>query len=190
MIFSFSRSSWIASSISAFILFSLNYKRIKVSHFIYLFLFLAFLLVLYFSFQSFQDRFHALLNRDSSYRTEIWIYTIEFIKQKIFLGYGIYSWSSLPNKFLNQFPDPHNSILEILIYTGFIGLITCSFTIFTVIFKILKTKQFILLPIASYFIIVTQFDFGAFGSKELLSFLTIFVFFVYSENFKSQLNKI
>ncbi|MGD9625325.1 MAG: hypothetical protein AB7U51_11785 [Arcobacter sp.] len=34
---------------------------------------------------------------------------------------------------------------------------------------------------SKYFIIVTQFDFGTYGSKELLIFLTIFV---YSDNFK------
>jgi O-antigen ligase len=191
MIFSFSRSSWVASSISAFILFSLNYKRIKVNHFIYLFLFLAFLLVLYFSFQSFQDRFHALLNRDSSSRTILWTLTLEFIKDKLFIGYGLDSFKALPKiASLNHLTDPHNSILEILLYTGIIGLFSCIFTIFIIIYKIIKTKKLVFLPIAFFFIIVTQFDFGAFFSKEILSFLTIFVFFVYSESFKSQLNKI
>ena len=76
--------------------------------------------------------------------------------------------------------------MEILLYTGLFGLISCVFTIFVVLKKIYESKNFILFPIATYFIIVTQFDFGAYGSKELLSFLTIFVFFVYADNFRKE----
>ncbi|AXX95834.1 O-antigen ligase family protein [Arcobacter ellisii] len=184
MIFSFSRSSWVASSFSFIILLALNYKNIKISHIVYFSFFMIFLALLYFSFDSFQHRFEQLLNGNSSNRTTIWLYTIEFIKEKIFFGYGLNSFKNLPNDFLNQFPDPHNSILEILLYTGLFGLISCVFTIFIVLKKIYDSKNFILFPIATYFIVVTQFDFGAYGSKELLSFLTIFVFFVYADSFR------
>ena len=184
MIFSFSRSSWVASSFSFIILLALNYKNIKISHIVYFSFFMIFLALLYFSFDSFQHRFEQLLNGNSSNRTTIWLYTIEFIKEKIFFGYGLNSFKNLPNDFLNQFPDPHNSILEILLYTGLLGLISCVFTIFIVLKKIYDSKNFILFPIATYFIVVTQFDFGAYGSKELLSFLTIFVFFVYADSFR------
>lgn len=184
MIFSFSRSSWVASSFSFIILLALNYKNIKISHIAYFSFFMIFLALLYFSFDSFQHRFEQLLNGNSSNRTTIWLYTIEFIKEKIFFGYGLNSFKNLPNEFLNQFPDPHNSILEILLYTGLFGLISCLFTIFVVLKKIYDSKNFILFSIATYFIVVTQFDFGAYGSKELLSFLTIFVFFVYADSFR------
>lgn len=184
MIFSFSRSSWVASICSFIVLLLLNYKTIKLSHITYFLCFLCFLVVLYFSFDSFQNRFEQLLHGNSSNRTTIWLYTIEFIKEKLFFGYGLNSFKNLPNDFLNEFPDPHNSTLEILLYTGFFGLISCVFTIFVVLKRIYESKNFILFPIATYFIIVTQFDFGAFGSKELLSFLTIFVFFVYADSFR------
>jgi O-antigen ligase len=184
MIFSFSRSSWVASTCSILILFILNYKKIKIIHFIYLLIFLTFILSLYFSFDSFQERFKQLLEGDSSNRTTIWVHTISFIKEKILFGYGIATWKFLPDTYLNQFPDPHNMILEIFIYTGMFGLISSLFTISIIVLKIFVTKNFTLLSIASYFFIVTQFDFGAFGSKELLSFLTIFVFYVYSNNFR------
>lgn len=186
MIFSFSRSSWVASFSSFIVLLILNYKNIKISHMIYFLCFLCFLLLLYFNFDSFQNRFEQLLNGESSNRTTIWLYTIEFIKEKLFFGYGINSWKYLPNEYLNKFPDPHNSILEILIYTGLFGFISCLFTIIIVLKKIYKSKNFILFSISTYFIIVTQFDFGAYGSKELLSFLTIFVFFVYSDSFREE----
>jgi O-antigen ligase len=190
MIFSFSRSSWVAAFISCTILFSLNYRKVKASYFIYIISFILFLLVLYFSFDSFQNRLQQLLEGKSTHRTEIWLQTIEFIKEKFLFGYGIDSWKNLPNTFLNKYADTHNSTLEILLYTGIIGLISWLTTIFIIVHKIINTKSHLLISIISYFIVVTQFDFGAFGSKELLSFLTIFIFFVYSENFKSQLNKI
>lgn len=184
MIFSFSRSSWVACIASSFVLFAINYKKVRINHFIYLFVFLGFLLLLYFSFDSFQERFAQLRQGDSSFRTTIWSHTLVLIKEKIIIGYGLDSWQKLSDNYLHQFPDPHNMILEILIYTGIIGLLACIFTISIILIKIAKDKNYILFPIAAYFLVVTQFDFGAFYSKELLSFLTIFVFFVYSNNFK------
>ena len=184
MIFSFSRSSWVASCFSLIILFALNYKKIKTLYFIYFFMFCIFLLSLYFGFDSFQNRFNQLLEGNSSGRIEIWTRTLIFVKQNLILGYGIDSWKSLPDPFLNRFPDAHNLFLEILIYTGLVGFIACFYTILVVILKIFITKKSILFPVAAYFLVVAQFDFGAFGSKELLSFLTIFVFLVYSDSFK------
>ena len=184
MLFSFSRSSWVASSCATIILIAINYKELRFKHLLYFLIFVLFLITIYFSFDSIQIRFTQLLERDSSSRTTIWIHTIEFIKEKLLFGYGLNSFAKLPNSYLNQFPDPHNSVLEILLYTGLFGLISALFTIGVVIYKIIKTKNLNLLPIATYFVVVTQFDFGAYGSKELLSFLTIFVFFVYADSFQ------
>jgi O-antigen ligase len=184
MIFSFSRSSWVASSFSFIVLLIFNYKNIKISHIIYFLFFISFFLLLYFNFDSFENRFEQLINGNSSQRTKIWMHTIEFIREKIFFGYGLNSFKNLPDEYLNKYPDPHNSILEIFLYTGLFGFISCFFTIFIILKKIYKGKDFILFPIATYFLVVTQFDFGAFGSKELLSFLTIFVFFVYADDFR------
>lgn len=184
MIFSFSRSCWVASVTSSFIFFLINYKKIRLNHFIYLFIFLGFLLVLYFSFDSFQERFAQLLQGNSSFRTTIWSHTIVLIKEELIFGYGLDSWQNLSDPYLKQFPDPHNMVLEILTYIGLIGLIACFFTIGVILYKIFKDRNFVLLSVVSYFLVVTQFDFGAFYSKELLSFLTIFVFFVYSNSFK------
>ena len=184
MIFSFCRSSWVASFSATAIFCLLNYKQFRLKHLGFLALFLGFLLILYFSFDSFQTRFAQLLEGNSSGRTMIWQHTIVLIEKSLFVGYGMDSWKNLGDEFLLQYPDSHNMILEILIKTGVIGLIACFFTIGVVLIKIFKTKNYILLPIATYFLVITQFDFGAFGSKELLSFLTIFVFYLYSDSFK------
>lgn len=184
MIFSFSRSSWVASFASIFVLMIFNYREIKMNHILYMFGFLGLLLAVYFSSDSFQLRFSQLLEGYSSHRTTIWAYTIQFIKLNPIIGYGIDSWSSLPNAFLNKFSDPHNMVLEILLYTGLIGFFFCFLTIFIILKEIVKSKNYIYLSISIYFLVVTQFDFGAFFTKEILSFLTIFIFLIYSKKFK------
>ncbi len=186
MMFSFSRSSWVASFSSILVLMIFNYREIKMSHILYMFGFIGFLLAVYFSSDSLQVRFSQLLEGYSSQRTTIWSYTIEFIKLNLTIGYGIDSWASLPNAYLNKFPDPHNMVLEILLYTGLIGFFFCFLTIFIILKKIVKSKNYIYLSISIYFLVITQFDFGAFFTKEILSFLTIFVFLVYSKKFKEQ----
>ena len=184
MLFSFSRSSWVASLGASFVFILINYKKIRVTHFIYLFVFIIFLFLLYLTFESIQLRVAQLLEGNSSNRTTIWMHTILFIKEKLYFGYGLDSWMNLGDPYLKQFPDPHNMVLEITLYTGLVGLFFVFFTISNVLLEIFKQKNYIFFPIAAYFLIVTQFDFGAFYSKEILSFLTIFVFFVYSKKFE------
>ena len=186
MLFSFSRSSWVASIGASFIFMLINYKKIKTVHFIYLLIFIFFLFILYFAFESVQQRVAQLLEGNSSNRTTIWMHTVLLIKEKIYFGYGLDSWMNLGDSYLKQFPDPHNMILEITLYTGLLGLFFVFFTISSILFEIYKHKNYLFFPVAFYFLIVTQFDFGAFYSKEILSFLTIFVFFVYSQNFEEK----
>lgn len=185
MIFSFSRSSWVASFLSSLLVFALNYKKIKFKDFLYFLLFLGLILSIYFYFDAFQDRFKQLLIGNSSNRTDIWTGTLKVIQQKLYLGYGMGSFKNLPDFAISRYGDPHNMVLEIFVSTGIAGFIAVFFTIFVVLLKIFKEKNYTLFPIATYFLVVTQFDFGAFGSKELLSFLTIFVFFVYSNDFRA-----
>lgn len=184
MIFSFSRSAWV-SSIFAFLVFLIiNYKKIKLNHLVYLVTFLFIILLIYLNFDSFQNRIRLLLDGYSSDRDLIWMHTITFIKEKIVFGYGMNSFKNLPDPLLQIYVAPHNMILENLIFIGTIGLLSFIFTFFIILRNIIITRNLILLPIASYFLIVTQFDFSVFSSKELLSFFTIFVFFVYADNFK------
>jgi O-antigen ligase len=184
MFFTFSRSSWVASFLASLVFFSLNYKKVKIHHFSYLFVFFIFILIFYFSFESIQHRLSQLLAGDSSGRLSIWTHTLSLIQEKIYFGYGIGTWMNLSDPFLKQYPDPHNMVLEILLYTGVLGLISVFLGVASVLFEIYRQKNYRLFAVAVYFLVVTQFDFGAFGSKELLSFLTIFVFFVYSNKFK------
>jgi O-antigen ligase len=186
MVFTFSRSSWVASVFASFVLLSLNFKKIKIYHLNYLLIFIAFIFAVYFSFDSIQQRFSQLLAGDSSGRLEIWQHTIVLIKEKIYFGHGLDTWMNLSDPFLKRYPDAHNMILEVLLSTGVLGLMAVSMAIASVLFEIYRSKNYKLFAVAAYFLVVTQFDFGAFGSKELLSFLTIFVFFVYSNKFEQR----
>lgn len=187
MMFSFSRSSWVASFISSLLFIALNYKVIKLKHFLYFIFLVGLLLFMYFYFDAFQYRLDQLAHAESSDRTRIWIRTIVFIKEKFYFGYGLDSFKYLPDISISQHRDPHNMFLEILISIGIIGFIISLFTIIVILLRIYQDKNYLLYPIAAYFLIVTQFDFGAFASKELLSFLTIFVFYVYADHFRQKI---
>lgn len=184
MIFSFSRSSWVASTSAFFIFALINYKNIKASHIIYFFLFVLFFIFLYINFNSFQNRFEQLLDGNTSNRTTIWLHSLEFIKEKLFFGYGMDSFKNLPDPFFKKISAPHNMVIEILISIGLIGLIGYIFMIFIIFKKIYENKIFYLYPLFIYMLTVVQFDFGVFSSKDLLSFLIIFVFFVYADSFR------
>lgn len=188
MLLSVSRSSWVSSIAACAVLFIINYKKFRWQHIIYMMIFAAFIISIYFSFNSIQQRFSQLVQGDGSGRIEIWTHTIALITEKIYFGYGIDTWMNLSDSFLKQYPDPHNMMLEILLCTGILGLIAVFIGIYAVLFEIYKQQNYKLFAIATYFLVITQFDFGAFGSKELLSFLTAFVFFVYLEKFKPTQN--
>lgn len=184
MLLSVSRSSWVSSIAACLVLFVIHYKKFRWQHIVYMLIFAAFIISIYFSFNSIQQRFSQLVQGDGSGRIEIWTHTIALITEKIYFGYGIDTWMNLSDSFLKQYPDPHNMVLEILLCTGILGLMAVFIGIYAVLFEIYKQKNYKLFAIAAYFLVITQFDFGAFGSKELLSFLTAFVFFVYLEKFK------
>lgn len=184
MLLSVSRSSWVASFIAVLVLFLVNYRKFKSQHIVSVLFFISFIVIVYFSVDSIQHRFALLLQGDSSGRLGIWTHTLSLIKENPYFGHGIDTWMNLSDPFLKQYTDPHNMVLEILLSTGILGLIAVFIGIYAVLSEIYKQQNYKLFAIAAYFLVITQFDFGAFGSKELLSFLTAFVFFVYLEKFK------
>ncbi|ANE36355.1 putative membrane protein, O antigen ligase family [Campylobacter iguaniorum] len=186
-IFSFARSSWVASTvaIAAFIL--LNLKTIRKKDILFLITLSALILILYFGFESFQQRFATLMEGNSTHRFFIWSYCVDMIMQNPIFGYGMDVFRNLPNSPALLSPDwnsTHNMILESLLYTGLFGAIFCFWLVSITFFKTLKTKNYQLFAIFTYIFVVSQFDFGAYMSKELLSFIVIFTFLAYSSNFK------
>lgn len=185
MIFSFSRSGWVASAVAFLIFIFVNFKKLDKRFFIILTLFIIALVVVYFNVDSFHTRFDHLLNGDSSYRTTLWKYGFGMIEQDPIFGYGVGSWRSLPmSPDIAAHTGVHNSIIEIMLFTGIIGLVAWISAVIVVLMEVIRSKNFIYLPPLVYFVVLTQFDFSVFDSKELLSYVSVFLFLVYSDKFK------
>lgn len=190
MIFSFSRSGWVASGVAFLIFLALNFKKFDKRFFIAVILFIVALILIYLNVDSFQTRFNQLLEGDSSHRTELWKYALSQIINQPFFGHGNSVWRNLdlpPDIALHT--GVHNSTIEILLFTGIFGLFAWISAALVVFFEILKSKNFIYLSLLTYFIVITQFDFSVFDSKELFSYVSVFLFLVYSDKFKESFCK-
>ncbi|CZE48778.1 O-antigen ligase family protein [Campylobacter geochelonis] len=191
MIFSFSRSAWVASFTAGVCFVVLNFKSFdkkdKRALLIYIIVILLFLSIFWFGFDSLKTRLNELLEGNSSNRYLIWKYSWSMFLQNPLFGYGVDTFRNLPDsvvKFDGHFNSTHNMPLEILLYTGIFGFLASFFTIF-LIFKQL-CKNLVLLPVGVHFLVATQFDYGAYSSKELLSYLTILVFLAYADEFRKK----
>lgn len=188
-VFSFARSSWVASTVAIAIFLILKFKKIEKKHIILLITLAILIAIFYLSYSSLQNRVEALISLNTTYRTLIWQYSLDMILQNPLFGYGISSFGNLPNSPILQSPDwnsTHNLILETLLYTGIFGSIFCLYMITMTFIKAFKTKNYELFSVFTYLFIISQFDFGAYMSKELLSFIVIFTFLTYLDDFKEQ----
>ncbi|MCD8212480.1 MAG: O-antigen ligase family protein [Campylobacter sp.] len=189
MIFSFSRSAWVASFAAGVCFIALNFKNFTLNDKKILLSFIVLLILvligLFVGFDSFKERLDMLLSGNSSNRYLIWKYSWDRILERPIFGWGIDTFRNLPNSVVHissDFNSTHNLMLEILIYTGIFGFISALFAIAVCLKKLAKSSA--LLPLGVHFLVVTQFDFGAYTSKELLSYLTILIFLAYADGFK------
>lgn len=181
-LFSYTRAVWVSLVISFFTYAILNYKSIQMKHIVYFIVFLFGLIFMFITVDSLQHRLAQLLNGNSSNRVETWLYAIELIKQKLFFGWGLNSFSIHGYK---NITSPHNAIIEILVDLGFFGLLSYLIFGLLVLKEIIKYKSKELLLIMLYFFINSNFGESIFSGKILLSCLTIFLFYCYS----NRLNK-
>lgn len=187
VIFSFARSSWVASAVAIIVFISLNYKNLSTKQILLLIVLAFFINGLYFSFDSFQERFAKLLKGDSTHRLYLWKYSLDMISQSPIFGYGIDTFRNLPNSPVLKSPGwnaTHNMVLESLLYTGIAGVVCYFAMIFQSFHKAFKSKNYKIFAIFTYIFVISQFDFGAYMSKELLSFIVIFTFLAYADDFK------
>lgn len=187
MLFSFSRSGWVASFLAYIIFIVFYFKELNKKFFIAVGMCILVLICLYFGVDSLQDRVNLLLQGNSSHRTDIWKFGLTQIPSNLFFGHGISCWRNLnlPAD-IAAHTGLHNSTLEILLFTGIFGLVAWISAVLTVFYQILKDKNYIYLSLLLYFVVITQFDFSVFDSKELFSAVTIFMFLVYSDKFKAK----
>jgi len=84
---------------------------------------------------------------DLAGRDNIWQKLIPLIKENPVFGVGITGYEEFARSKLSQNTSPHNVIIEILCYSGIIGLIFYSFFIFRVTkqaLSVLRTKKIIM----------------------------------------------
>lgn len=187
MLFSFSRSGWVASFVAYMVFYIFYYKKLDKRFFIIFGICILAVILLYLSIDIFQDRVNSLLKGNSSYRTNLWKFGLTQIPNNLFFGHGVSCWRNLNlPAYIAVHTGLHNSTLEILLFTGIFGLVAWISAVLTVFYQILKDKNYIYLSLLVYFVVITQFDFSVFDSKELFSAVTIFMFLVYSDKFKAK----
>jgi O-antigen ligase len=84
---------------------------------------------------------------DLSGRDIIWAASFEIILKNPFMGLGETGYANQIEPILNYFSSPHNVIIEVLCYTGIIGLTFFLFFLFSIIncaIRVYKIKQEIL----------------------------------------------
>lgn len=187
MLFSFSRSGWVASFVAYMVFYIFYYKKLDKRFFIIFGICILAVILLYLSIDIFQDRVNSLLQGNFSHRTDIWKFGLTQIPNNLFFGHGVSCWRNLNLPVdIAAYTGLHNSTLEILLFTGIFGLVAWISAVLTVFYQILKDKNYIYLSLLVYFVVITQFDFSVFDSKELFSAVTIFMFLVYSDKFKAK----
>lgn len=187
MLFSFSRSGLVASFVAYMVFYIFYYKKLDKRFFIIFGICILAVILLYLSIDIFQDRVNSLLKGNSSYRTNLWKFGLTQIPNNLFFGHGVSCWRNLNLPVdIAAHTGLHNSTLEILLFTGIFGLVAWISAVLTVFYQILKDKNYIYLSLLVYFVVITQFDFSVFDSKELFSAITIFMFLVYSDKFKAK----
>ena len=176
-----SRSAWLMYGVF-FIIYNIEIFKKTNKFKILLILFIIFITILtiiYFD-KGLINRFNSLINLDPSQRDIIWKGILPHIFEKPFLGYGVNSFEYIVN---SKIASAHNSILEILLYTGIFGFCIFTFIIYKTIKEIIINKLDYI-GVSVSFIIVLIFDHSIFTNKIFLSVMIIFCFFIYKERLK------
>lgn len=185
LLFSLSRDSWLFFTIYIILFVPYIYKKNLLTKKRLVMSLLVFLLVplLFVSNDILMIRLHALLNGDSSSRFEIWREVLPYIRENILFGYGIDTYKTL---LANGVAGVHNSILEILLFLGSLGLIIYLIFFRVIFLEVYKLKVYEYGFFLLSFLFELQFDGSLIRSKSHLSILVIALFFIYANNIKKR----
>jgi len=179
LLFSYSRASWLFFAMFIIVLYAANYKNID-KRYIFILIALILLIIMIFNYnEALLLRFKSLIHEDSSHRFEIWTQALKLIKQKIFFGYGLMTYSKIG---LNSFSGVHNSIIEIFLFLGLFGFIVYTNLLWKILNKVLSNKNIIQLGLFFAYIVITQFDESIIKGIVVLSPLVLFSFFIFSQS--------
>ncbi len=123
-----------------------------------------------------------LLKGYSSNRTSlIWPFTIDNIMNAPILGYGIDTYKLLVyGQSAEKYTSVHNLSLELLLYTGIVGVSIFSYLIWLTLKESFAKDKIIYFILLLSFIIHMQFDGSLIDSKVHLNIFILILFFIYS----------
>jgi len=106
------------------------------------------------------------------------------IKQKLLFGHGLMTFSDIGKIGGEYYSGVHNSILEILFFLGLFGFIAYTNLIWKILKKIISNKSTIQIALFFAFLTITQFDQSIIKGIASLSSLTVFAFFIFTQEQK------
>jgi O-antigen ligase len=178
LLFSYSRSAWIFFNVFSILFFSLEYKSLSYKDFIISLMCIFFIVFSFYYFDTLYTRLLQLIHLNSSNRVTVWLDSLHLIKERPFFGYGLMTYAKIASQ---KIFSVHNSFLEITLFLGLFGLITFTFLLYVIFQKILQIKNSIYISFFLSFLTITQFDHSIIKSIPMLSTLSLFAFFIYSE---------
>lgn len=172
LVFSYSRASWLAYGIFYLIVLFTS-KNIKNSLFILLPV--AVISILFAINSGLQERLLLLLNGFDSGRGDIWLWAIAAFKESWLLGYGMETMSLIDDAPDYQFV--HNSVLEIAISLGFLGIVAYAAIASRVLITAFHcTPKLFAMGVA--LLTVSLFDQSILDGKRFIPMLMIYATFV------------
>jgi hypothetical protein len=143
-------------------------------------------ILLFITNEDLSKRFIHLSEGNLSGRFEIWMNTFPYIKESLYLGYGIDTFNIIVS---TRWSGTHNSTIEILLFLGIFGLIT-YINLFRVIFiKAFFSKKYYCIFFLLGFLLLLQFDGSLIYSKLNISVFILTLLFIYTDK-TNELNEI
>ncbi|UPT77171.1 O-antigen ligase family protein [Sulfurovum sp. XGS-02] len=135
-------------------------------------------MILFLMDDTLSNRLIQLFQGNSSGRTTIiWPFTIDKIINSPIFGYGIKTYKLLSPPCCN---GVHNLFLELLLYTGMIGLLIFTSIIWLTLKESFTESKMIYFTLFLSFIVLMQFDGSLIDSKVHLNIFILLLFFIYS----------
>jgi len=182
LLFSYSRGAWVSLFIVLVIAFLINIKSFNKNQFIFIISLSLIVSIFFFNIDSLSNRFNLLIsNYSSSARYDIWLYTINLIEEKPFLGWGVDAFRIYAYKNIISI---HNSLLEILFSIGLFGFILWAIFHYIILKRIYHNYDLISLYFLIFVFINTLFDRSVTTGKIFWSIFVLLLFFIFTKEKK------
>jgi O-antigen ligase len=176
LLFSQSRSSWIAAAVFLLLMAVYNRRLLQTHRQITVF-FLILFFAIFFLYEPLANRFFSIFQLSDPIRIAIWTNAVSLIQEHPIAGHGMIEYRRIG---ISEWGGTHNSILEILLFLGITGLLSFSVVAATIIKEIIYQRKYEFLFSMLSFFIISLFNLSILGNKIFLSILVVFLFFVFS----------